>query len=147
MKTLLDLRIFRYRIWKRSNSTIKTINMTFSISIQLEYCENRLRYDSFCLFHYLQWDDQYIYLIMEYCSGGDMSNFIRSKRTLPENILKRFLQQIGKWKFSQIYEMRVPEQNIYLLAISLHWFNVKAIHAIIFVNFKWQGKYTCLCLY
>lgn len=79
--------------------------MTFSILITtcIEYCDNHLRNDGFCfLFNVqfnLQWDDQYIYLIMEYCSGGDLSNFIRSKRTLPENILKRFLQQIGKCKF------------------------------------------------
>lgn len=75
--------------------------MTFSILITtcIEYCDNHLRNDGFCFLSILQWDDQYIYLIMEYCSGGDLSNFIRSKRTLPENILKRFLQQIGKCKF------------------------------------------------
>jgi serine/threonine protein kinase len=35
---------------------------------------------------------------MEFCSGGDLSNFIRSRRTIPEKYVRRFLQQIGKLK-------------------------------------------------
>ena len=33
---------------------------------------------------------------MEYCSGGDLSIFIRKKQALPEKIVRRFLQQLGK---------------------------------------------------
>ncbi|PVD19971.1 hypothetical protein C0Q70_20465 [Pomacea canaliculata] len=40
------------------------------------------------------WDSKYIYLVMEYCSGGDLSHFIKSKRALPERIVRKFLQQI-----------------------------------------------------
>lgn len=43
-----------------------------------------------------QWDAENIYLILEWCSGGDLSQFIRSRRILPERVVKRFLQQIGK---------------------------------------------------
>ena len=32
---------------------------------------------------------------MEYCAGGDLSNFIRSRRTIPEKYVRRFLQQIS----------------------------------------------------
>lgn len=32
---------------------------------------------------------------MEYCSGGDLSRFIRGKRLLPEEIARRFLRQLG----------------------------------------------------
>lgn len=42
-----------------------------------------------------QWDGENIYLIMEYCAGGDLSHFIRSRRVLPERVVCRFLQQLA----------------------------------------------------
>ncbi|KAG7164343.1 serine/threonine-protein kinase ULK3-like [Homarus americanus] len=42
-----------------------------------------------------EWDDKYIYIIMEYCSGGDLSNFVKSTRRLPETVCQRFLQQLA----------------------------------------------------
>ncbi|TRZ03062.1 hypothetical protein DNTS_029718 [Danionella cerebrum] len=42
-----------------------------------------------------QWDSENIYLIMEWCSGGDLSRFIRSRRILPESVARRCLQQIA----------------------------------------------------
>ncbi|XP_056881369.1 serine/threonine-protein kinase ULK3 isoform X4 [Takifugu flavidus] len=42
-----------------------------------------------------QWDADNIYLILEWCSGGDLSRFIRSRRMLPEKVARRFLQQMG----------------------------------------------------
>uniref|UniRef100_A0A8C6PTL6 Serine/threonine-protein kinase ULK3 n=1 Tax=Nothobranchius furzeri TaxID=105023 RepID=A0A8C6PTL6_NOTFU len=42
-----------------------------------------------------QWDSENIYLILEWCSGGDLSRFIRSRRILPESVVRRFLQQIA----------------------------------------------------
>ncbi|CAB1339245.1 unnamed protein product, partial [Coregonus sp. 'balchen'] len=41
-----------------------------------------------------QWDSENIYLILEWCSGGDLSRFIHSRRLLPERVARRFLQQI-----------------------------------------------------
>ena len=52
------------------------------------------------------WDDKYIYIIMEYCSGGDLSSFVKSRQRLPESVCQRFLQQLA----SALQYMR--EQNV-----------------------------------
>ena len=52
------------------------------------------------------WDDNYIFIIMEYCSGGDLSHFIKSRQRLPEDVCQRFLQQLA----SALQYMR--EKNI-----------------------------------
>ncbi|XP_068266472.1 serine/threonine-protein kinase ULK3 isoform X2 [Nyctibius grandis] len=41
-----------------------------------------------------QWDGDHIYLIMEFCAGGDLSRFIRMRRILPEKVARVFLQQL-----------------------------------------------------
>ena len=41
------------------------------------------------------WDDGHIYIVMEYCNAGDLSSFIRKKHKLPEQICRRFLQQLA----------------------------------------------------
>ncbi|CAH1796451.1 unnamed protein product [Owenia fusiformis] len=67
-----------------------------------------------------QWDDKYIYLIMEYSAGGDLSKFIRSKRALPQHIVKKFLQQIAQalqfLRSKNVAHMDLKPQNILLSA-------------------------------
>jgi len=41
------------------------------------------------------WDDKNIYIVMEYCDGGDLSAVIRQRKQLPEPACRRFLQQLG----------------------------------------------------
>eukprot|EP00061_Rhincodon_typus_P015873 g43793.t1 len=43
----------------------------------------------------MEWDSENIYLIMEFCAGGDLSHFIRTRRALPEGVARRFLQQLA----------------------------------------------------
>nr|XP_046266647.1 serine/threonine-protein kinase ULK3 isoform X2 [Scatophagus argus] len=57
-----------------------------------------------------QWDAENIYLILEWCSGGDLSRFIRSRRILPERVARRFLQQID-FGFAQ-YMSPWDEQSV-----------------------------------
>ena len=41
------------------------------------------------------YDQHNIYIIMEYCGGGDLSRFIKNRHNLPEKVCKRFLQQLA----------------------------------------------------
>ncbi|CAH8484817.1 unnamed protein product [Schistosoma turkestanicum] len=36
-----------------------------------------------------------VYLVMEYCNAGDLSEYLQAKRTLPEDTIRHFLIQIG----------------------------------------------------
>ncbi|KAK0057945.1 serine/threonine-protein kinase ULK3 [Biomphalaria pfeifferi] len=81
-----------------------------------------LKHEHIVILKDFQWDTNYIYLIMEYCSGGDLSRFIRSKRALPEHMVKRFLQQIASaMKFlwdNNVAHMDLKPQNILLTSES-----------------------------
>lgn len=69
-----------------------------------------------------QWDSNYIYLILEFCSGGDLSHFIRRRRRLPESIVQKFLQQLAKalqvLRSHNISHMDLKPQNILLSSTS-----------------------------
>ncbi|XP_053319599.1 serine/threonine-protein kinase ULK3 [Spea bombifrons] len=58
-----------------------------------------------------QWDRDYIFLITEYCPGGDLSRFIRTRRILPESIVQIFLQQLASaLKF--LYERNISHLDL-----------------------------------
>jgi len=72
------------------------------------------------------WDKQSIFLIMEYCNAGDLSQFIRrrkekSSRNLPEPVTRKFLQQLASavqyLRRKQISHMDLKPQNILLSII------------------------------
>ncbi|XP_056231219.1 serine/threonine-protein kinase ULK3 isoform X1 [Seriola aureovittata] len=71
-----------------------------------------------------QWDAENIYLILEWCSGGDLSRFIRSRRILPERVARRFLQQIAACALQFLHERNISHldlkpQNILLSGSAL----------------------------
>lgn len=41
------------------------------------------------------WDDKMIYIVLEYCNAGNLSAFIRSRKSLPEATCKFFLRQLA----------------------------------------------------
>lgn len=49
-----------------------------------------------CMCVFLQWNSTHIFLIMEYCSGGDLSSFIHSRVQLRESSARKFLRQLGE---------------------------------------------------
>jgi serine/threonine protein kinase len=38
---------------------------------------------------------KYIFLVLELCSGGDLSSFIKKNKNLPEKVAQSFLKQLA----------------------------------------------------
>lgn len=74
--------------------------------------ENIVQMKDFC------WDNKYIFIILEYCDGGDLSCFIRKKKKLPEVVCKRFLQQLAQalkyLRDNNVCHMDLKPQNLLL---------------------------------
>ncbi|XP_066602645.1 serine/threonine-protein kinase ULK3 [Prorops nasuta] len=64
------------------------------------------------------WDEGHIYIVMEYCDGGDLSNFIKKRHKLSENICSRFLQQLALalryLRSNNVSHMDLKPQNLLL---------------------------------
>ncbi|CAH8559957.1 unnamed protein product [Schistosoma intercalatum] len=68
------------------------------------------------------WDASFVYIIMEFCGGGDLSRYLRLKRRLDELLVQRFLQQLALalqyLKSKNIVHMDLKPQNILLTSIN-----------------------------
>jgi len=64
------------------------------------------------------WDSNYIYIIMDYCGGGDLSHYIRNNCQLSEPVVKLFLQQLASalqyLRENNVSHMDLKPQNILL---------------------------------
>ncbi|EDV26515.1 uncharacterized protein TRIADDRAFT_54606 [Trichoplax adhaerens] len=100
-------------IQKRSLSKSASDNLITEISLMKE-----LNHDHIVQLTDFQWDGKAIYLIMEYCSGGDLSKFIRFRKRLPEIVVKKFLRQLASalqfLRIRNISHMDLKPQNMLL---------------------------------
>ncbi|XP_017877150.1 serine/threonine-protein kinase ULK3 isoform X3 [Ceratina calcarata] len=62
---------------------------------------------------------RHIYIVMEYCDGGDLSSFIKKKHQLPEQICRQFLQQLALalryLRNNNVSHMDLKPQNLLLM--------------------------------
>jgi serine/threonine-protein kinase ULK3 len=103
-------------IQRKGLNSLSTENLIREIKILKE-----IRHDHVVELIDFDWDETNIYLIMEYCAGGDLSTFIKSKRTIPERYVKRFVQQIASalrhLNLRAIAHMDLKPQNILLTSV------------------------------
>ncbi|CAF1052630.1 unnamed protein product [Adineta steineri] len=80
-----------------------------------------IKHDNIVEMYDFSWDENYIYIVMEYCAGGDMSMFIRSRQQLSEARARPFVQQIARvLKFlyeKKLSHMDLKPENILLTSI------------------------------
>lgn len=69
-----------------------------------------------------QWDNNFIYLIFEFCPGGELSTIIHLSRCFPEEIVQHFLQQLASalqfLRWNNISHLDLKPQNILISGIS-----------------------------
>ena len=77
-----------------------------------------------------KWNDSHIYLIFEFCSGGELAQLIRKNDRFPESVVRHFLQQMATalktLRSHSVAHMDLKPQNILLASkVSDHcWRNV-----------------------
>uniref|UniRef100_A0A1B6JPE1 Serine/threonine-protein kinase ULK3 n=1 Tax=Homalodisca liturata TaxID=320908 RepID=A0A1B6JPE1_9HEMI len=66
-----------------------------------------------------QWDERFIYIVMEYCDGGDLSAFIHKRRKLPETVCRKFMQQLALalkfLRLNNVCHLDLKPQNLLLV--------------------------------
>ena len=63
---------------------------------------------------------------MEYCSGGDLSHFIKNKIVLEENSARKFLRQLGNPIMIRNHPPQLENDNLYV-ALALQFLRDKGI--------------------
>lgn len=76
-----------------------------------------------------KWSDTHIYLIFEYCSGGELAQLIRKNHRFPEPVVRHFLQQMATalkvLRSHSVAHMDLKPHNILIASkVSEDWRNV-----------------------
>ncbi|XP_027204635.2 serine/threonine-protein kinase ULK3-like isoform X1 [Dermatophagoides pteronyssinus] len=68
-----------------------------------------------------QWDKAFVYMIFEFCPGGELASIIRLKRSFPEEIVQHFLQQLASamkyLRDNNVAHLDLKPQNILITGI------------------------------
>lgn len=121
-----------YKAYRKSgNRDVVAIKCVLKSSLNRASTENllmeiellkKLKHENIVELYDFEWDDKYIYLIMEFCRGADLSKFIRAKKTLPERIVRRFLKQLVSamlfLRDNNVAHMDLKPQNILLTSVT-----------------------------
>ncbi|KAK9507508.1 hypothetical protein O3M35_007348 [Rhynocoris fuscipes] len=107
---------------RKSDVAIKCINKS---AITREKADNIIReIEILKMMHHphvvdmldFHWDDKYVYIVLEFCDGGDLSKYIKRNQKIPESICKTFMKQlIDGLKYlrsKDIYHYDLKPQNI-----------------------------------
>eukprot|EP00057_Strongylocentrotus_purpuratus_P033324 XP_790989.3 PREDICTED: serine/threonine-protein kinase ULK3 [Strongylocentrotus purpuratus] len=98
---------------KKSLNKLSTENLLQEIEIL-----KKIKHEYIVELKDFQWDQHYIYLIMEFCSGGDLSQTIHKRIALPEATVKTFLRQLASalmfLNSRNITHMDLKPQNLLL---------------------------------
>ena len=84
---------------------------------------------------------RYIYIVMEYCEGGDLSSFIKTRQHLQEKICKTFLQQLASalqyLRAHNVSHMDLKPQNLLLTSKSHPQLKLTGILNVFITNYEW----------
>lgn len=98
---------------KANSSRLNSDCVVFEISAL-----KKLKHRNIVHLYEFHWDKNNIYLIMEYCGGGDLASFLKTHGSLPEDIARRFFRQLAAalqyMRALDVAHMDLKPQNILL---------------------------------
>lgn len=105
--------------------------------------------------------DDRIYLILEYCNGGDLSTYINQHGRVSESIARHFMRQLGEWNSCGCFTLQLfilayvkdgPFSDFSLgYAFSINyrkiWFSVEHNSVIIWTTLDGGISLCCHCIW
>lgn len=74
-------------------------------------CLKQIKHENVVSMQKFTWDASYIYLILDYCTGGNLAEFIHAKGRLSEFLVQRFSQQLVQG-LSVLYSQNIVHSDL-----------------------------------